>query len=81
MYPAQNANKYERDTFHVQLSMKNILHLGAHNANTPICNILQYFTAVTMIFFLWNEAVLTSTHDLCFRAKIRKKNVYPSFTI
>ena len=23
------------------------------------------------------EVVLTSTHDLCFRAKIRKKNVYP----
>ena len=30
------------------------------------------------------EAVLTSTHDLCFRAKIRKKvytPVNPSFTI
>ena len=24
-----------------------------------------------------SEAVLTSTHDLCFRAKIRKKYVYP----
>ena len=23
------------------------------------------------------EAVLMSTHNLCFRAKIRKKNVYP----
>ena len=23
------------------------------------------------------EEVLTSTHDLCFRAKISKKNVYP----
>ena len=30
------------------------------------------------------EAVLTSTHNLCFRAKIRKKMntpVHPSFTI
>ena len=24
-----------------------------------------------------SEAVLTSTHDLCFMAKIRKNNVYP----
>ena len=31
---------------------------------TRPCNIQQYFTA---------EAVLTSTHNLCFRAKIRKK--------
>ena len=32
----------------------------------------------------YTEAVLTSTHDLCFRAKIRKKMytpVNPSFTI
>ena len=30
-----------------------------------------------------DEAVLTSTHNLCFRAKIRKMNtpVNPSFTI
>ena len=27
------------------------------------------------------EAVLTSTHDLCFRVKIRKKNANPSFTM
>ena len=32
------------------------------------CNILQYFMAVKMI----SEAVLTSTHNLCFGAKIRK---------
>ena len=24
-----------------------------------------------------NEAVLKSTHNLCFNAKLRKKNVYP----
>ena len=24
-----------------------------------------------------SEAVLTRTHNLCFRAKIREKNVYP----
>ena len=24
-----------------------------------------------------SEAVLTSTHNLCFRAKIKKNNVYP----
>ena len=47
----------------------------------------QYFTAVKMFIFMCIffslfslktliEAVLTSTHDLCFGAKIRK-NVYP----
>ena len=53
------------------------------------CDILQYFTSVKMIIFryfsyfcskhrLWvhSEAVLISTHNLCFRAKIRE-NVYP----
>ena len=59
---------------------------------TRPCNIQQYFTAVKMfifrrnflIFFLFllktlivgSEAVLTSTHNQCFGAKIRKI-VYP----
>ena len=36
-----------------------------------------------LIFAQKNEAVLTSTHNLCFRAKIRKMNtpVNPSLTI
>ena len=33
---------------------------------TRLCNILQFFTTVK------TEAVLASTHNLCFKAKIRK---------
>ena len=54
---------------------------------TRPCNIQRFFTAVKMITFQMKsrvvflifaqnidcEAVLTSTHNLCFRAKIRKK--------
>ena len=35
-----------------------------------------FFLLKTLIVGTLNEAVLTSTHNLCFRAKIRK-NVYP----
>ena len=63
-------------------------------AITRLCNIQQYFTAFkknnfqmkncdVLFIFAQNidcEAVLPSTHNLCFRAKIRK-NVYPSCTI
>ena len=31
----------------------------------------------TLIVGTISEAVLTSTHNLCFEAKIRKKNAYP----
>ena len=55
---------------------------------TRLCNIMRFFTAVKMtifsrkslIFFLFLlktqiKAVLTSSHNLCFRAKIRRKNL------
>ena len=39
--------------------------------------VFDYFhTFAQNIDWWYNEAVLTSTHNLCFRAKIRK-NVYP----
>ena len=48
---------------------------------TRLCNILQYFTAVKMIiencdiFHIFAQNIdcgYMSTHNLCFRAKIRK---------
>ena len=59
---------------------------------TRPCNVLQFFTAVKNdnfqmknfdVFFFFAQnidcgyTVLTSTHNLCFRAKIREKNEYP----
>ena len=49
---------------------------GCKNGNFQRKNsdIFSYFLLKTKI--VGTEAVLTSTHNLCFRAKIRK-NVYP----
>ena len=55
-----------------------------HYANTPMqytaifhgCKNYNFQMKNCDVFLILNEAVLTSTHNLCFRAKIRNK-VYP----
>ena len=71
--------------------------LGIYYANTPMqytaifhcCKNVNFqmknFNHFLIFILLrtYTEAVLTSTHNLCFRAKIRKKYtpLHPSFTI
>ena len=45
-----------------QMKTSDIFHISAQNID---CR------------YSLDEAVLTSTHNLCFRAEIRKNNVYP----
>ena len=47
------------------------------------CKTVTFFLIVAQNIDFHVEAVLTSNHNLCFRAKIRKMNtpVNPSFTI
>ena len=55
-------------------------------SKTGVYKGIHYFLIFAPEHRLWVrvEAVITSTHDLCFGAKIRKKNMYtpinPSFT-
>ena len=56
--------------------------VGIYITKSRPCNIQRFFTVVKMkkkidkndlvFLLLLIEAVLTSTHNLCFRAKIRK---------
>ena len=59
------------DTFSHNEAQTGVLSYRKYSTIKRLCNILHFFTAVNMIIF--SEAVLTSTPDLCFRAKIRKK--------
>ena len=69
-----NQEHFRRRRFNVKHVMKR------HITQTHICNVLEFFTAVKTIIFnkiyrylsFFNEAVLTSTHNLSFRAKVSK---------
>ena len=55
-----------------------------NNDNFPMKNDNNFLIFAQNIDRGYSEAVLTSTHDLCFKAKIRKKKytpVNPSFTM
>ena len=49
-----------------------IRHVASNITKTCSCNIQRFFTAVKMKNFrIKNDKFFTSTHNLCFRAKIR----------